>query len=149
MNWLTFSANKLFSCEGLLAQAENYRHLGRNFQPGARSISLTEAGVAAALIIGVPLLLMLLGRFQRTRQEWLRNSPEALFGELCRAHGLAWGSRRLLRRCAKELRLDPPALLFLDPYQLDPEQLGAEGSARRDELSALRDRLLTSSGGVR
>ncbi len=59
------------------------------------------------------------------------NDPSRLFRELCKAHGLDRGNRKLLQQLAAQTGLAEAADVFLTPAVFDagqlPEQLRAEG----------------------
>jgi hypothetical protein len=52
---------------------------------------------------------------------WRRpyHSPQRLFGQLCRLHGLGRKNRARLQRLAREAKLDDPSCLFVDPQLWD------------------------------
>jgi hypothetical protein len=70
---------------------------------------------------------MYIGRYIR-RFEYLKSydSPPELFRELCRAHGLSWSTRRLLKRLAAEWQMSSPARLFVEPDRFNAACLPAE-----------------------
>jgi hypothetical protein len=88
------------------------------------------------------IVLLLVGRYAR-RFEILKSydSPPELFRELCRAHGLNWSSRRLLKRLAAEWQMSSPAQLFVEPERFSTARLGAEWHEKADELERLRRQL--------
>ncbi|MEX2185802.1 MAG: hypothetical protein WD875_03365 [Pirellulales bacterium] len=71
----------------------------------------------------------------------MRNSPKALFGELCRAHALAASERQLLLSLADCRRLAQPSDVFVDPSHFDNPQLPPLLASRKGELARLRGRL--------
>ena len=94
--------------------------------------------VAAVLIAAVCGVCYLVNRMVHCRRHY---SHAALFGQLCRLHGLDAGSRRLLKRLAGQHNLPQPAKLFVDPRWLDSAAAGGTPPNRRAELTALRHRL--------
>ncbi len=98
--------------------------------------------VIGALAVVVIVALWMLSRW------WLgqgsagsRNSPKALFAELCRVHALAAGERQLLLALAESNRLVQPSELFVDPTYFDEQRLPASLGARKVELKSLAGRL--------
>ncbi len=118
----------------------------RGFSEGFRSRSVDDNAFEVLLVAGglvlVCIVLILVGRYFR-RFENLKsyNSPPELFRELCRAHGLNWSSRRLLKRLAAEWQLPSPALLFVEPERFDTARLSAKWRDDEDRLEHLRERL--------
>jgi hypothetical protein len=90
---------------------------------------------AAAVAAAVGLVFMrLLGRIRT-------NSPQELFRELCRAHGLTRSSRRLLKQLAAARKLSHPAALFLEPSYFEFSDLPPALQSAKKDLQGLRDRL--------
>lgn len=54
-------------------------------------------------------------RCHKWRERWKRESPNALFYEICDAHKIDAHCRKKLIRLAEENGLEHPALLFLSP----------------------------------
>lgn len=95
---------------------------------------LVLLGIAA----GIALLSYLVSRQDKRRGF---NSPRALFRELCKAHGLARSSRRLLRQLARWQRLSHPARIFLEPERFDPANLSPRLRAQIDDVRQVRDQI--------
>jgi hypothetical protein len=55
------------------------------------------------------------------------HDPRRLFAGLCKAHGLGWSDRRLLRRLARDRDLADPSRLFVEPGHFDPAVSPASG----------------------
>ena len=53
--------------------------------------------------------------FSKPDRHYGYNEPRALFGELCRAHGLRWKQRRVLKQLAREHKLSNADEIFLRP----------------------------------
>jgi hypothetical protein len=64
-----------------------------------------------------------------------------LFASLCRAHGLSWSDRRLLRVLAHWRGLADPCKLFIEPRYFDGSSLEAAPATRLARLQELRARL--------
>jgi len=126
----------------LLARARDLR----GFSEGFRSRSVEDNAFEVFLVAGGLLLacivLLLVGRYLR-RFENLKSydSPPELFRELCRAHGLNWSSRRLLKRLAAEWELPSPALLFVEPERFNATRLPPNWRGDAARLENLRERL--------
>lgn len=96
--------------------------------------------VLAAISMTVWLLARLVDRFCRKR---LRPSPSRLLWSLSRAHHLRWSQWWLLRRIARQQKLEDPARLFLEPEWLDANRLGAEFTPQKMQIQVLRARLFS------
>ena len=149
---MTFPMHNLLSQPGvlrslgpLLAQSEGFQHMSKRFQRGGAAFDWKEAAIAAMLILGPIVLILVLATVQRWRSQRRRHSPQALFAELCRAHGLDRSDRRVLRRVARRLQLPQPSLLFLDAQLLDGGGANAETGARQEDLTRIRQRLFGSA----
>jgi hypothetical protein len=96
------------------------------------------------LIGGVTLLLAFLVTSyvlaKRKRCEFLRNSPNGLFHDLCRAHRLHMRNRRLL----KKLGVENPAELFVEPKYFDAADLPQSLQSAAPELRQIRHALFDS-----
>jgi hypothetical protein len=95
---------------------------------------------------GVTLLLMATIAWQviakRPPREFKLNSPNRLFGELCRAHRLNRANRRLLKKLAAERGLKNASLLFVEPEQFEATNLPVDLESSAAELRQLRHKLL-------
>ncbi|MGQ9573938.1 MAG: hypothetical protein ACUVUC_01345 [Thermoguttaceae bacterium] len=104
----------------------------------------TPGGKTWLLAGGVATALCLLGLFAR---RWIgrRYAHRALFGNLCRIHGLGPGERKLLRRIQQHCRLAEPARLFTEPNWLSSVQVASILSVVPGGLEQLRGRLFGPS----
>jgi hypothetical protein len=76
---------------------------------------------------------------QRAKRPFDVDKSTKLFRELCRAHRLSFGNRRLLKRLAAARNLSEPTLLFVEPRHFEIGQL-PDGLCRyADEIRMLRD----------
>ena len=118
----------------------------RGFSEGFRSRSIEDNAVQTLLVTGALLAicigLLFAGRYAR-RFENLKSydSPPELFRELCRAHGLNWSTRRLLKRLATEWKLSSPALLFVEPERFNAARLPAQWHDEAERLEHLHKQL--------
>jgi hypothetical protein len=118
----------------------------RGFSEGFRSRSVEDNAFEVFLVVGglvlLCVVLLVVGRYAR-RFENLKSydSPPELFRELCRAHGLNWSSRRLLKRLAAEWELASRSQLFVEPERFDTARLPADWRGDKDHLETLRKRL--------
>ena len=78
-------------------------------------IMLTSVGVAVALGIAAYF-------FYRRQLDRVCNDPQALFNEICRAHGLTGGQKSVLMKLVKVRKLKNPNLVLIDSnlWVLDP-----------------------------
>lgn len=77
-----------------------------------------------------------------TNKAPVKKKPGNVFDELCMAHGLADDQKRQLLAGAAELKLDSPALLFVDSALLN--ELAASGHKDASEFRQLADHLFPS-----
>lgn len=126
----------------VLAEQSPFESLGNQFRGNRARFDtddlITGLILLGAFAIGVLILSWLLSRQERRRTY---NSPQALFRELCRAHGLDRASRRLLAQLARWQRLEHPALLFVEPNRFEPANLSPYLSTQRRAFESLRNRL--------
>jgi hypothetical protein len=127
---------------GLLAQAENWREMGRDFR--SDHTKLDPALIVASLLVFVAVVafLVVLARFMR-REEATRqfNDPKELFDSLCQIHELTPPQRRLLAQVAKQQNLPQPAFLFLEPQRLASAAGDPTLHGQAEQLRILRGRL--------
>lgn len=85
---------------------------------GKTTTALTMIAIAVLVTVTTAIIYWVVKR----RSEGTVDSPRKLFAELCRAHRLSFGQRRLLASLAKSLKLDDQCEIFLnsDLWQLDP-----------------------------
>lgn len=102
----------------------------------------TLAVAAAIVVIGIAAARSWL---LRVREHVRHTCPQHLLHELCVAHRLGPGERKLIQRLAKERRLAHPALLFLEPVLWDPGQLGAFGQRHAAALATLQRQVFDDS----
>ncbi len=140
MNWFCHSA-MLFAVEGA------YKHMGRRFRRG-NSGAGTDDFLFMLMIVGAIVFAIWAGSqlfalWQRRQQA----SPGGLFRELCRAHGLNWRSRRLLRQLTRWHRLNNPASVFLEPKRFEANRLNSALTQRRREIESLKNALFLDARG--
>lgn len=99
------------------------------------------------VIIGAVAVFAIIGLWMLSRW-WLgqgssgtRNSPRALFTELCRVHGLKAGDRQLLLVLAETNQLVQPCDVFVDPMFFDEARVPPTLSGRKADVASLKRRL--------
>jgi hypothetical protein len=99
------------------------------------------------VIIGAVAVFAIIGLWMLSRW-WLgqgapgtRNSPRALFAELCRFHGLKAGDRQLLLVIAETNQLVQPSDVFVDPTFFDDARVPATLAGRKADVASLKRRL--------
>jgi hypothetical protein len=97
----------------------------------------TIATVSALLVLVIWLITVLI----RYRAQRTCHSPWQLFHGLCAAHGLNHGERSLVRQLARDLELDQPAVLFVEPAWWDHDRLPAGLTRQFTVIDKLRKRL--------
>lgn len=103
--------------------------------------------VGAFLIIVLVVTSACWAVWQRWRRTQPRHGPAALFTELCCAHGLSRHERWLLWRFARQLPIEPPTRLFLEPHWLEPTQITkASGGLTHDQAARIREVVFGESG---
>jgi hypothetical protein len=97
--------------------------------------------ITALAMLAAVVLLIWLRDGRRPQRHFVSNSAAQLFRELCRAHGLNFSSRRLLKRLAAARGLASPAVLFVEPRHFDAAKLPACLQPAANDLHHLRARL--------
>jgi hypothetical protein len=125
----------------LLAQRGRVVNLGERFRPGGSGVDGTNFVVLVVALVAAAVLLSLLARYINTRDQVGQDNPRRLFGELCRAHGLATPERRLLRQLARWHQISQPAQLFVEPHRFESRELQTAFAEQADLLTALQQKL--------
>ncbi|MGL6196305.1 MAG: hypothetical protein ACRC2T_15925 [Thermoguttaceae bacterium] len=124
---LLFSGNTELFAQDIPSQKmdiEDVKHalndrLGKGINPnGWRNFIIMTTGFA--IIGGVVLVVFLLERhyhFSVRKESY--NNPRHLFRELCSTHEFSRKQSRLLSKVAKELQLENPLLIFVEPKYLN------------------------------
>ncbi|HTN75123.1 MAG TPA: hypothetical protein VL096_07750 [Pirellulaceae bacterium] len=113
--------------------------MGRNFRLANQDFRWSNVFLVLAIIAAMAMAISLLVRYMNARENYTIYSPQRLFRELCKAHGLEHKKRRVLKRLAVAHQLASPAQLFVEPERFDVGHLNADWQAQRSELEALRD----------
>jgi hypothetical protein len=99
------------------------------------------------VIIGAVAVFAIIGLWMLSRW-WLgqgspgtRNSPRALFTELCRVHGLKAGERQILLVLAETHQLVQPSDVFVDPTLFEEARVPPTLSGRKADVASLKRRL--------
>lgn len=125
----------------LFAENERFRALSQGFRGERAELSLSELLLGVACLGGIVLAIWIVGRLlQRPVRKVEQRHPGRLFGALCRAHGIGFRGRCVLRELAKEAGLAQPAMLFVSPEVFDAH-LDAAPSRRQARYAALRKQL--------
>lgn len=126
----------------LLADRSLLRDMGSGFRDKRENQGGSDMLLWIGIVVGVFLAIALVAHFVARRDKrQIFNSPRGLFRALCRAHQLDFASRRLLRWIARDQQIEPPARLFLEPEQFEPENMSPALNARAAQILALRKRL--------
>ena len=102
------------------------------------------------VLLSMAALFVLLYVLSRTLRRWRfrqTDNPRKLFHEVIRNLPLTIPQRELLRRMARDLGLDHPAVMLLSP-QIFRTHANQWMAASRNANAATRDRLLTLSGSL-
>ncbi len=81
------------------------------------------------LVVGIAILCYKIA----DRAPMAVNTPTLMLHELCRAHGLSGGGRRLLERIADAAQLEQPASIFLGPQHFEAAVAEAEKTINYDQ----------------
>ncbi len=92
-------------------------------KPGDWAFGWGTVGLIAAVSTGIALMIWLITLLLRYRAQSTVHSPWKLFHSLCTAHALSHGERSLIRQLARDLDLDQPAVLFVEPIWWDHDRL--------------------------
>lgn len=96
-----------------------FRGLGSEFSGKRAKLGWGDAGIMLSVVTVIVGLVFLLSRYFGKGDHETLNSPQSLFAELCKLHGLGFGERRTLTKLAKVHKLEHPARLFLEPERFD------------------------------
>lgn len=131
----------------LVAEVSRIESLGRKFRGGRTKFDADNVWVGLLVLSGIVLGFWLLSRLKDRQESFRRvNSPRKLFRELCKAHGLKFFQRRLLKQVARWQRLARPAKLFLEPERLETRNLSSRLRARQVALAAISKKLFAEQG---
>ena len=120
----------------LLAQAR-----ANNPRPGDWSFGWGTVGIIAAASAGIVMVIWLIMLGLKLRARRTTHSPWELFGELCAAHRLAHGERSLLKSLARDLKLEQPGVLFVEPGWWESQRLPPSMVRHVAALEKVRKRL--------
>jgi len=137
-------AHCIDGCRLLAGQAQ-YLDMGRRFRRGGGAIDWTNLLLPVAAIACVVGIAWLVSRYLKLREARNADSPQALFAELCEAHGLDWPNQQLLLALANAYQLPSPAQLFVEPERFDVDRLGRAFANRKVQVTALRSRLFAAA----
>ena len=131
----------------VLAQTDRWKEMGRDFRADHSKLDATLLIVSVVVLIGVLIFMWILNRAM-TQQEGPRlyNDPKQLFRDLCRAHELTGGQRRLLLAIARSQKLQQPAMLFVEPDRLTAAQAAKEFRRYKGTLGKLSSALFNDLG---
>lgn len=135
---------KLLSSDWLLADVGLFRSMNQQFSGQNFRFGWTHLLVILLVIAAVTGGFWLLNRLARSDGQRVHHSPQGLFRELCRAHGLSLTNRRLLDQLARHQSLSDPARLFLEPERFEASQLGPLLEAHHARFAAIRDRIFAN-----
>lgn len=110
-------------------------------RPGDWAFGWGTVGLIAAAATAIILLTWLVMVLVRYRAQRTGHSPWQLFHDLAAAHGLSYSERTLVRQLARDLQLDQPAVLFVEPAWWDRDRLPTALQSHAPLLDKLRKRL--------
>jgi hypothetical protein len=126
----------------VLAEFDVLESISRGFRLENKALSVSHLMLVGLCVAGITAVAWgfshYFGQFDLQRRG---NSPRALFAQLCRTHALAWPQRQLLRRLAREQKLDTPAMLFIEPEHFEPSRWSRAMQPRGRDLEQIRQRL--------
>lgn len=118
--------------------------LGRRFQTGGGAVDSWQLATLFLILLAVIIAVCLIARHLNRREQATYHAPRRLFRELCSAHRLSRPERKLLWAVAQHLELEHPAVLFVDPLQLESRRLGDSFRSVEDQLATLRKRIFSN-----
>jgi hypothetical protein len=113
-------------------------------KPGDWSFGWMSVAAIAEVALAIIVCLWVITVYFSTHRQRETNSPWRLFTDLCSAHKLSGRQRRMLKRLAREHRLEQPAMLFVEPTWYRVEKIGPGWRRHVEELDRLRQRLFAS-----
>ena len=133
----------------LFADQQAIRNVMRGMQ--GRQTGIDTSGLATALMIFCLFFVCVWGFarvFIKSDFGTIKNSPQTLFRELCRAHKLSRSDWWFLLRLARHYRLNNPVFLFLEPQRLDPETCGETWNRHAPRLRELQQKIFAGFAPV-
>ena len=125
----------------LLAAGGRFQAMGRRFRADAGQHNYNSLFSFLMLIACATLVIWGLTRLVQWTEKHGKNSPRALFRELCRVHRIGWSERRMIKDLAEWQHLDQSAQVFLEPERFDAALLSPGLAEHRESLEALRDKI--------
>jgi hypothetical protein len=110
-------------------------------KPGDWAFGWGTVGVIAAVATMIAVVIWLVTMLVRYRAQRTIHSPWQLFHDLCTAHGLNHGERSLVRQIARDLQLEQPAVLFVEPAWWEHNRLPSSVKRQLTPIDKLRKRL--------
>ena len=110
-------------------------------RPGDWSFGWGTVGIIAAVSAGIVLAIWLVTLWLRVRAQRTIHSPWEMFHVLCAAHGLGHAELSLVKQLARELKLEQPGVVFVEPGWWESERLPASMGRHLAALDKLRKRL--------
>lgn len=136
------SHTALLAAVGSLTDRERLQELGAGFREKKDEFSGIELVYWVALGVAALVALAWFSRWlARHDRRSLFSSPRALFNALCKAHGLDYANRRLLKQLARAAGLSPPARAFVSPQCFEAARLPAPLRGQERAIDKLRQRL--------
>ena len=124
----------------LLGQFSKWQRLGDGFRrtgPGLELIDFLPAAIVLALVVvGIVVAVKF---YKRSDFSKPCDDPGKMFRQLCAAHKLDLGSRRLLMQLATAREMAHPAVVFVTPTAFHADDLPTslrQEEARLEELAA-------------
>ncbi|MGY8771444.1 MAG: hypothetical protein ACKVH8_23775 [Pirellulales bacterium] len=99
----------------LLSQRADYRHLGDQFREETATVDYTALIIVTVIAVLIVLGLVFYKRFIVDEEDVACNDSKKLFTHLCQAHEIQTENHKLLQKVTRNLKMEHPALLFVDP----------------------------------
>jgi hypothetical protein len=125
----------------LLAAGESSAKTGDKLAEQETGFGWQGMAVAAVAVFAVTAAFWWFKRWRAVRAERLTNCPAHLLQEVCVRHGLSGPDQRLLASLARELHLENPAQLFVDPRLWELSRLGPSAKRHAAQLGRMRERI--------
>lgn len=132
----------------LLAQHSRWVRMGDRFQ-GRATFDWTDVAIWGGIGVAFLVALYVFSRYN-ARNETPKpcRSPNRLFLELCKLHGLDRASRSVLKRLAESHGIPHAASIFLQPDRFETARLPASVRSDAETIERLRAALFGPSDAV-
>ncbi|PHS17671.1 MAG: hypothetical protein COA78_02805 [Blastopirellula sp.] len=129
----------------LLSQQADFRHLGDQFREETATVDYTALIIVSAIAVIVVIGLLFYQRFIVDDEDVACNDSKKLFSNLCQAHEIKTDNCRLLQKITRKLKMEHPALVFVDPSFIVQATQNSQFESSKTALESLGKQLFGRS----